>query len=94
GCLARRCLNGCGASTKKKDYWEAGTIVFLFTTAEWLESRAGHKATAVMSSLMNLASQKAILASNGEEVNANEVMVSTKLAVKAGDVIPIDGIVV
>ncbi|KAI3803172.1 hypothetical protein L1987_31321 [Smallanthus sonchifolius] len=77
-----------------KDYWEAGTIVFLFTTAEWLESRASHKATAVMSSLMNMAPQKAVLASNGEEVNANEVMVNTILAVKAGDVIPIDGIVV
>ncbi|MFS7981543.1 putative translocase [Helianthus anomalus] len=76
------------------DYWEAGTIVFLFTTAEWLESRASHKATAVMSSLMNMAPQKAVLASNGEEVNASEVMVNTKLAVKAGDVIPIDGIVV
>ncbi|XP_076910611.1 putative inactive cadmium/zinc-transporting ATPase HMA3 isoform X2 [Bidens hawaiensis] len=77
-----------------KDYWEAGTIVFLFTTAEWLESRASHKATAVMSSLMNMAPQKAVLASNGEEVNASEVMINTKLAVKAGDVIPIDGTVV
>ncbi|XP_076898337.1 putative inactive cadmium/zinc-transporting ATPase HMA3 isoform X2 [Bidens hawaiensis] len=77
-----------------KDYWEAGTIVFLFTTAEWLKSRASHKATAVMSSLMNMAPQKAVLASNGEEVNASEVMVNTKLAVKAGDVIPIDGVVV
>ncbi|KAI7747094.1 LOW QUALITY PROTEIN: hypothetical protein M8C21_014043, partial [Ambrosia artemisiifolia] len=77
-----------------KDYWEAGTIVFLFTTAEWLESRASHKATAVMSSLMNMAPQKAVLASNGEEVNASEVAVNTKLAVKAGEVIPIDGIVV
>lgn len=26
-----------------KDYWEAATIVFLFTIAEWLESRASHK---------------------------------------------------
>jgi cation transport ATPase len=25
------------------DYLEAGTIVFLFTIAEWLESRASHK---------------------------------------------------
>ncbi|PWA63993.1 heavy metal atpase 4 [Artemisia annua] len=87
-------LIAVGGSIFLKDYWEAGTIVFLFTTAEWLESRASHKATAVMSSLMNMAPQKATLASNGEEVNANEVMVSTKLAVKAGDVIPIDGIVV
>lgn len=26
-----------------KDYSEAGFIVFLFTTAEWLETRASHK---------------------------------------------------
>jgi len=26
-----------------RDYTEAGTIVFLFTIAEWLESRASHK---------------------------------------------------
>lgn len=32
-----------GGSIALKDYWEAGTIVFLFTTAEWLESRACHK---------------------------------------------------
>ncbi|XP_071717630.1 putative inactive cadmium/zinc-transporting ATPase HMA3 [Rutidosis leptorrhynchoides] len=87
-------LIAVGGSIFLKDYWEAGTIVFLFTTAEWLESRASHKATAVMSSLMNMAPQKAVLASNGEQVNASEVMVNTKLAVKAGDCIPIDGIVV
>ncbi|KAJ9538524.1 hypothetical protein OSB04_031257 [Centaurea solstitialis] len=87
-------LIAVGGSIFLKDYWEAGTIVFLYTTAEWLESRAGHKATAVMSSLMNMAPQKAVLANNGEEVDANEVMVNTKLAVKAGEVIPIDGIVV
>ncbi|KAK1417080.1 hypothetical protein QVD17_26202 [Tagetes erecta] len=87
-------LIAVGGSIFLKDYWEAGTIVFLFTTAEWLESRASHKATSVMSSLMNMAPQKAVLASNGEEVNASDVMVNTKLAVKAGDVIPIDGIVV
>ncbi|KVH87487.1 Cation-transporting P-type ATPase, partial [Cynara cardunculus var. scolymus] len=87
-------LIAVGGSIFLKDYWEAGTIVFLFTTAEWLESRAAHKATAVMSSLMNMAPQKAVLASNGDEVNASGVMVNTKLAVKAGDIIPIDGIVV
>lgn len=26
-----------------RDYWEAATIVFLFTISEWLESRASHK---------------------------------------------------
>ncbi|KAL8209416.1 hypothetical protein R6Q57_006148 [Mikania cordata] len=77
-----------------KDYWEAGTIVFLLTIAEWLETRASHKATAVMSSLMSMAPQKAVLADSGEEVNTKDVMVNTRLAVKAGTMIPIDGVVV
>ncbi|KAM7267114.1 hypothetical protein ACFE04_009280 [Oxalis oulophora] len=77
-----------------KDYVEAGFIVFLFTIAQWLESRASHKATAVMESLMSLAPQKAILAESGQEVSVDEVNLNTNIAVKAGEVIPIDGIVV
>ncbi|KAL0410294.1 UNVERIFIED_CONTAM: Cadmium/zinc-transporting ATPase HMA2 [Sesamum latifolium] len=76
------------------DYWEAATIVFLFTIAEWLESRASHKATAVMSSLVNVVPQRAVLADTGKEINADEVKLNTVLAVKAGEVIPIDGVVV
>ncbi|KAK7329756.1 hypothetical protein VNO77_23935 [Canavalia gladiata] len=76
-----------------QDYLEAGTIVFLFSIAEWLESRASHKANAVMSSLVNIAPQKAVIAETGEVVDADEVKVNTILAVKAGEVIPIDGIV-
>ncbi|KAK4265523.1 hypothetical protein QN277_026568 [Acacia crassicarpa] len=77
-----------------RDYVEAATIVFLFSVAEWLESRASHKASAAMSSLMNIAPQKATIAETGEIVDADEVKVNTVLAIKAGEVIPIDGIVV
>ncbi|KAK4775253.1 hypothetical protein SAY86_010188 [Trapa natans] len=77
-----------------RDYTEAGTIVFLFSIAEWLQSMASHKATTAMSSLMNIAPQRATVAETGEEVDVNEVKLNTILAVKAGDVIPIDGIVV
>ncbi|KAL6977819.1 Cadmium/zinc-transporting ATPase hma2 [Sarracenia purpurea var. burkii] len=76
------------------DYWEAGAIVFLLTIAQWLESRASHKATAVMSSLMNIVPQKAVLAESGEEVDAEEVKVGSILAVKAGETIAVDGMVV
>ncbi|KAI3447316.1 hypothetical protein Pfo_003981 [Paulownia fortunei] len=76
------------------DYWEAGTIVFLFTISEWLESRASHKATAVMSSLISVVPQRAVLAETGEEINADDVKLNTILAVKAGEIIPIDGVVV
>ncbi|KAG9449257.1 hypothetical protein H6P81_009222 [Aristolochia fimbriata] len=77
-----------------RDFWEAGLLVFLFTFAVWLESRASHKATAAMSSLMSMAPQKAVLAENGQVVEAKDVKVNTVLAVKAGEVIPIDGVVV
>ncbi|GAV63077.1 E1-E2_ATPase domain-containing protein/Hydrolase domain-containing protein [Cephalotus follicularis] len=77
-----------------RDYVEAGTIVFLFTIAEWLESRAGHKASAVMTSLMSIAPQNAVIAETGDVVDVDEVKLNTFLAVKAGEVIPIDGIVV
>ena len=52
------------------------------------------QATAVMSSLMSITPQKAVIAETGDEVDANEVKLNTVLAVKAGEVIPIDGIVV
>uniref|UniRef100_A0A2C9UPU1 P-type ATPase A domain-containing protein n=1 Tax=Manihot esculenta TaxID=3983 RepID=A0A2C9UPU1_MANES len=47
-----------------------------------------------MSSLMSIAPQKAIIAETGEEVDADEVKLNTILAVIAGEIIPIDGIVV
>jgi Cd2+/Zn2+-exporting ATPase len=47
-----------------------------------------------MSSLMNIVPQKAVLAENGEEVAVDTVKVNTIIAVKAGEVIPIDGVVV
>ncbi|GMH13613.1 hypothetical protein Nepgr_015454 [Nepenthes gracilis] len=77
-----------------KDYLEAGSIVFLFTIAEWLQSRANHKATVAMSLLMSLAPEKAVIAETGESVNVENVRLNTILAVKAGDIIPIDGVVV
>ncbi|MFS7945998.1 putative translocase [Helianthus anomalus] len=83
-----------GGSVFLKDYWEAGIIVFLLNISKWLETRASHKAAAVMSSLLSIAPQTIVLANTGEEVNTKEVMVNTRLAVKAGTMIPIDGVVV
>ena len=47
-----------------------------------------------MSSLMSMVPQKAVIAETGEVVDADEVKLNTILAVKAGEVIPIDGVVV
>ncbi|VAI91139.1 unnamed protein product [Triticum turgidum subsp. durum] len=87
-------LIAVGGAVALKDYSEAGFIVFLFTTAEWLETRASCKATAGMSSLMSMAPQNAVLAETGQVVVAQDVKVDTVIAVKAGEVVPIDGVVV
>ncbi|CAH9140996.1 unnamed protein product [Cuscuta epithymum] len=76
------------------DYREAATIVFLFTISEWLQSCALHQAKDVMLSLVNVVPQKAILAETGEELLAGDVKLNSILAVKAGEIIPIDGTVV
>ncbi|PON56835.1 P-type ATPase, subfamily IB [Trema orientale] len=77
-----------------QDYWEAGTIVFLFSISQWLETRASYKARATMSALTNMAPQKATIAETGEQVDVDSVELNTIIAVKAGEAIPIDGIVV
>ncbi|KAL9234227.1 hypothetical protein vseg_009121 [Gypsophila vaccaria] len=77
-----------------QDYTDAGIIVFLYNIAQWLESRASHRAISVMSSLTNMTPLKATLAETGEQVDVASVGIGTIVAVKAGEVIPIDGVVV
>ncbi|PAN10292.1 hypothetical protein PAHAL_2G084800 [Panicum hallii] len=76
------------------DYAEAGAIVFLFTTAEWLETLACAKAGAGMSSLMSTIPPRVVLAGTGEVVSLRDVKVGAVVAVRAGEVVPIDGVVV
>jgi Cd2+/Zn2+-exporting ATPase len=47
-----------------------------------------------MSALMSMAPQKAILAETGQVVACQDVKINTIIAVKAGEVVPIDGVVV
>lgn len=77
-----------------KDYTEAGVIVFLFTSAEWLETLACTKASAGMSSLMSMIPPKAVLAETGAVVNVRDLVVGAVIAVRAGEVVPVDGVVV
>ncbi|KAF0908257.1 hypothetical protein E2562_023875 [Oryza meyeriana var. granulata] len=76
------------------DYTEAGAIVFLFTAAEWLETLACTKASAGMSSLMGILPAKAVLVTTGEVVSVRDVRVGDVVAVRAGEVVPVDGVVV
>jgi len=47
------------------------------------------QANAVMSSLMSIALQKAVIAETREEVAVDEVKLNTILAVKAGEAVPV-----
>nr|BAX56188.1 heavy metal transporter 3 [Oryza meridionalis] len=76
------------------DYTEAAAIVFLFTTAEWLETLACTKASAGMSSLMGMLPAKAVIATTGEVVSVRDVRVGDVVAVRASEIVPVDGVVV
>eukprot|EP00250_Pteridium_aquilinum_P021417 c25117_g1_i1 orf=513-2813(+) len=76
------------------DYLEAGSIIFLFTLADWLESRSSDKARMAISSVASLAPQIAYLADNGLKVPVAEVALGSRLSVKAGDQVPVDGVVI
>ncbi|KAI8571474.1 hypothetical protein RHMOL_Rhmol01G0122700 [Rhododendron molle] len=87
-------LIAVGGTLALQDFSEAGTIVFIYAISQWLESTASYKALAVMSLLTSIAPQKAILAESGSQVDVKDVPLNTVVIVKAGDAIPIDGIVV
>ncbi|CAL5076305.1 unnamed protein product [Urochloa decumbens] len=75
-------------------YTEAGAIVFLFTVAEWLETLACTRASAGMMSLMSTVPKSVMLAETGQVVGMGDVGVGTVVAVRAGDMVPVDGVVV
>ncbi|WVZ62507.1 hypothetical protein U9M48_012252 [Paspalum notatum var. saurae] len=75
-------------------YTEAGAIVFLFTVAEWLETLAYTKASAGMLSLMSAVPKTVVLAETGQVVGLRDVAVGAVVAVRAGEVVPVDGVVV
>lgn len=87
-------LVAVGGTIALQDYTDAGIIVFLYNIAQWLESRASEKAMSVMSSLTSLTPQQATLAESGEQVNVASIKLGTVIAVKAGEVVPVDGVVV
>ncbi|KAH9321623.1 hypothetical protein KI387_016262 [Taxus chinensis] len=76
------------------NYLEAGSIVFLFSLAEWLESRSSDKARLAIASVINLAPQTAVIEESGLRVPVKDVEINTLISVKAGEIIAIDGIVV
>ncbi|KAL3685647.1 hypothetical protein R1sor_003669 [Riccia sorocarpa] len=86
-------LIAVGGAIALGDYLEAGSIAFLFTLADWLESRSSDKAREAISTVADLAPRSAVLM-DGHKVAVEDVSIGTLLAVKAGELIPIDGEVV
>eukprot|EP00899_Mesostigma_viride_P029399 jgi/Mesvir1/9644/Mv12139-RA.1 len=82
-----------GGAIAIREYIEAGTVVFLFALAEWLELRASEKSRRAMSAMLALAPEQATLAATGETLPVEEICVGVRLVVKPGDKLPIDGIV-
>ncbi len=77
-------------------YFEsAATILTLITVGKTLEARSKGKTTDALKSLMKLAPKTAVILDGGTEkiVPIDEVKVGDRFVVRAGDSIPVDGIV-
>jgi Cd2+/Zn2+-exporting ATPase len=78
------------------EWAEAGTVVFLFAIAQWLESRSMDRAREAIRALMDLTPPEArIRRGNHEEtVPVDRVPIGTVMIVRPGEKIPLDGQVV
>ena len=72
----------------------AGTILVLITLGKYFEARAKGKTTSAISALMDLAPKTARVRRNGQEVEVatDEVRVGDIVVVRAGESVPVDGI--
>ena len=73
----------------------AGTILVLITLGKYFEARAKGKTTSSISALMNLAPKTATVLRDGREqsVPTDDVRVGDVLVVRAGESVPVDGVV-
>jgi Cd2+/Zn2+-exporting ATPase len=78
------------------EWREGAVVVFLFAISEVLESYSMDKARASIHSLMELTPAEAIILRNGQEVSvkAEDIEVNDIMAVKPGQRIAMDGVVV
>lgn len=79
-----------------KEYSEAAAVVFLFSLSELLESLSVQRARRAISELLKITPQKAQrIHADGStsEIDVSTVAVGELIRVKAGEVIPVDGIV-
>ena len=75
---------------------EAGTVVFLFAFAQYLEARSMDRARHAISALMDLTPQEALVVRPGGDVRVgvDDVAIGEIVRVRPGDKVPLDGVVV
>ena len=78
------------------DWFEAASVVFLFSIAQWLEVRTLERARQAIAALIDLAPPDAIVKRHGHEhrVKVDEVRVGEVIVVRPGDKIALDGEIV
>ena len=76
-----------------REWAEAGTVVFLFAIAQWLESRSMDRAREAISALMDLTPDEARIRHLGHEelVPVDEITIGTVMLIRPGEKIPLDG---
>jgi len=78
------------------EYPEAVVVMLLYQIGECLQDYAVDKSRASISSLMNIKPDFANIENNGNltKVNPNDVQINDTIIVKAGEKVPLDGIVI
>jgi Zn2+/Cd2+-exporting ATPase len=78
------------------EWAEAGTVVFLFAIAQWLESRSMERARDAIRSLMDLTPDQARVRHGAHEelVPVEQIAIGTVMVIRPGEKIPLDGEIV
>ncbi|HVV66888.1 MAG TPA: heavy metal translocating P-type ATPase [Candidatus Saccharimonadales bacterium] len=84
------------ASVILGQYWAAIVVVVMLTGGEALEDYAHHRAQAELDALLEHAPQKAKVIRKGktQEIPVSEIRTGDKIAINAGDVVPVDAIII
>ncbi|MGE5813162.1 MAG: heavy metal translocating P-type ATPase [Acidobacteriota bacterium] len=75
------------------EWFEAGTVIWLFALAQLLEARSMDRARGAIRALMDLTPADALVRRDGVErrISADEVRVGDAVIIKPGEKIPVDG---
>jgi len=77
-----------------QSFSEAGAVLVIFSTSDYFERRASSNARDAIAAIIELSPEVATRADTGTVVPVEHVDVGERVAVKPGDRVPIDGVVV